>query len=215
MAVPLDRLDTANAPASTQGLVTAMRHTQEPSKDTEVRDQQKFDEAVNSKGKVVLEWLAGAGVVAALAMSMVALIQSGKGSEATLAAQPAVKQAQAPSAEQAQGAATAKAVDLKIVGASKLGPDGKKHDVFTKTDFAVKVGQPLKLRINNTDDVPHSITAPVADVNITIQPGTHTYKLVVKQAGRFQWFCIIPCDSDSHGWAMQNAGFMSGYITAT
>ncbi|MCW3069247.1 MAG: hypothetical protein JWL67_1872 [Solirubrobacterales bacterium] len=192
-----------------------MRHTEEPSKDTEARDQQQFDEAVNSKGKIVLEWLAGAGVVAALVMSMVALVQSGKGSETTLAAQPAVGQAQAPSAVQAPSTATTKPVDLKIIGASKLGPDGKKHDVFTKTEFAVKVGQPLKLRINNTDDVPHSITAPVAGLNITIQPGTHTYSLVITQAGKFQWFCIIPCDSDSHGWAMQNAGFMSGYITAT
>jgi hypothetical protein len=26
---------------------------------------------------------------------------------------------------------------------------------------------------------------------------------------------MIPCDSDAHGWAMQNPGFMSGYITAT
>ncbi len=52
-------------------------------------------------------------------------------------------------------------------------------------------------------------------MNITIQPGIHTYVLTVKEAGRFQWFCIIPCDTDAGGWAMQHAGFMSGYITAT
>jgi len=110
---------------------------------------------------------------------------------------------------------SAKTVSLEVVGGSKLGPDGKKHDAFTKTNFAVKVGQPLKLRIDNTDDVPHSITAPVPGVNITVQPGTHTYTLVVNQAGHFLWFCIIPCDSDANGWAMQHAGFMSGYITAS
>jgi hypothetical protein len=28
---------------------------------------------------------------------------------------------------------------------------GTKHDVFTKTNFAVKLGQPMELRIDNTD----------------------------------------------------------------
>ena len=185
---------------------------QSPRAQTEAIDQRQFDEAVSRKGKMVLEWLAGAGVVAALAMSMVALIQSGEKNEA-VTTPPASTGAAATG--QAPSVVPAKPIDLKVIGASKLGPDGKKHDVFTKTEFAVKVGQPLKLRINNTDDVPHSITAPVAGVNLTIKPGTHTYKLIVTQAGRFQWFCIIPCDSDAHGWAMQTPGFMAGYITAT
>ncbi len=189
-----------------------MMHVQVPDKDTEARDQEQFDEAVNKKGKVVLEWLAGVGIVAALVMSMVALIQSGQKDEGSVAVQPAAQQAAATGAA---SAAVAKPIDLKIVGGSKLGPDHKKHDVFTKTEFAVKVGQPLKLRIDNTDDVPHSITAPVAGVNLTIQPGSHVYNLTVTQAGRFQWFCIIPCDSDANGWAMSHAGYMAGYITAT
>jgi plastocyanin len=188
-------------------------HNQAPDKDTETRDQQRFDDAVNRKGKILLEWLGGAGVIAALVMSMVALVQSGNRSEATATAATIVKPAGASSAPQAPSAA--RPVDLKIIGSSKLGPDGKKHDAFTETEFAVKVGQPLELRIDNTDDVAHSITAPVAGLNILIQPGIHTYKLLVTQAGRFQWFCIIPCDTESHGWAMQNSGFMSGYITAT
>jgi heme/copper-type cytochrome/quinol oxidase subunit 2 len=192
---------------------------QEPGKDTEVRDQREFDEAVNRKGKVVLEALAGVGVIAALLMSMVALIQSGGRNETSATAQPAIKQAAAaapaPAGSTTASSAAAKVVDLKIIGSYKVGPDGKKHDAFTKTEFAVKVGQPLKLRIDNTDDVPHSITSPVAAVNITAQPGKHTYTLLVTKAGRYQWFCMIPCDSDAHGWAMQNPGFMSGYITAT
>jgi heme/copper-type cytochrome/quinol oxidase subunit 2 len=162
-------------------------NVQTPDKETEERDQREFDEAVDHTGKTVLEWLAGAGKPAAT-----------------------------------QGAATAPAVtaparteSLKIVGGAKLGPDGKKHDEFTKTEFAVKVGQPLKLKIDNTDDVPHSITAPVVGINLMIRPGVHTYTLVVTQAGKFQWFCIIPCDSDAGGWAMSHPGFMAGYITAT
>src|SRR6476660_1037681 len=140
---------------------------QSPIAQREAVDQREFDEAVNRKGKVVLEWLAGVGIVAALAMSMVALIQSGEKNEAVVTTQPASTTGAAAPA-QPPSVAAAKPIDLKIVGASKLGPDGKKHDVFTKTEFAVKVGQPLKLRINNTADVPHSITAPVAGVNLTI-----------------------------------------------
>jgi uncharacterized cupredoxin-like copper-binding protein len=192
-----------------------MMHVQTPDRETEEHDQHQFDEAVEHTGKTVLEWLAGAGIVAALSMSMVALIQSGQKSEPRIVTQSAVTQGAAVAPTTAATAATAKTVSLKIVGGYKLGPDAKKHDAFSKTQFAVKVGQPLKLKIDNTDDVAHSITAPVAGVNLTIKPGTHTYSLVVTQAGRFQWFCIIPCDTDAGGWAMSHSGFMAGYITAT
>ena len=177
-------------------------------------DQQQFDEAVVKKGKVVLQALAGVGIVGALLMSMVALSQSGEKHEASAAA-PAIRAAVAPAAAStpvAASTAATKVVDLKIIGSYKIGPDGKKHDAFTKTEFAVKVGQPLTLRIDNS---PHSITSPVAGVNIIAQPGVHTYTLLVTKAGRFEWSCMLPCDSDANGWAMQNPGFMGGYITAT
>ncbi len=179
-------------------------------------DQQRFDEAVVRKGKVVLQALAGVGILGALLMSMVALNQSGEKHEASAAS--ATRASVAPAAAStplAASTAATKVVDLKIIGSYKVGPDGKKHDAFTKTEFAVKVGQPLTLRIDNTDDAPHSITSQVAGVNIIAQPGVHTYTLVVAKAGRFEWYCMLPCDSDANGWAMQNPGFMSGYITAT
>jgi plastocyanin len=188
-----------------------MMHVQTPDSETEQRDQSQFDQAVEHTGKTVLEWLAGAGIVAALLISIVALIQSGQKSERVVT-QPAIAQGSvaAPAA-----AAPAKTLSLSITGGTKLGPDGKKHDEFTKTEFTVKAGQPLKLKIDNTDDGAHSITAPVAGINLTIKPGIHTYSLVVAHAGKFQWFCIIPCDSDAAGWAMSHPGFMAGYITAT
>jgi plastocyanin len=185
---------------------------------TETTDQQRFDEAVIKKGKVMLQVLAGVGILGALLMSMVALSQSGDKREASAPAQAAATQAaRAPAAAGTPAtvsAAATKALDLKIIGSYKIGPDGKKHDAFTKTEFAVKVGQPLTLRIDNTDNSPHSITSPVAGVNIIAQPGVHTYTLLVAKAGRFEWYCMLPCDSDAHGWAMQNPGYMSGYITA-
>jgi plastocyanin len=190
-------------------------HTQIPDEDAAARDQKEFDEVVNRNGKVVLEVLAGVGILAALLMSVVALNQSSERHEASAMAQPMMQHAAAVTSTPAVSAPTAKVVDLKIIGSYKVGPDGKKHDAFTKTEFAVKVGQPLKLRIDNTDNAPHSITSPVLGVNITAQPGVHTYTLVVSKAGRFEWYCMLPCDSDANGWAMQNTGFMSGYITAT
>ncbi len=54
---------------------------QEPKRPTEAKDQRQFDEAVNNKGKVVLEWFAGVGILAAVLMSAVALIQSGERKE--------------------------------------------------------------------------------------------------------------------------------------
>lgn len=183
-------------------------------------DQERFDETVNRKGKVVLQVLAGAGILAAVLMSMVALVQSGEKNETTastpvkrVAATIAAGTAQ-PAAATAPAAST-KVVDLKIIGSYKKAPDGKLHDAFTTTEFAVKVGQPLTLKIDNTDNAPHSITSAVAGVNIIAQPGVHTYTLVVNKAGKFEWNCMLPCDTDANGWAMQNPGFMSGYITAT
>jgi plastocyanin len=106
------------------------------------------------------------------------------------------------------------AVKLKVIPMGKKGPDGKLHDDFTVTNFAVHVGQSVKLTINNTDNQPHSISSPPAGVSIVARPGTHTYTLLVNKSGRFLWYCAYPCDSDAHGWAMTHPGFMSGYITA-
>lgn len=180
----------------------------------ERHDQQKFDEAVARKGKLVLQVLAGVGIVAALLMSVAALSESGSKTEATVAASPAASQAataQPPAAASGSSApAAAKVVSLKIIPEYKVGPEGKKHDAFTVTNFHVTAGQPETLKIDNTDEAPHSISSPEAGVNIIVQPGTHTYKLLVSKAGKYEWFCSLPCDD----WAMQRPGYMSGYITA-
>ena len=199
-----------------------MMHIPEPDKVTEERDQREFDQAVNRNSKWVLEVLAGLGIVAAVAMSAVALSQSGQHSSSS-AAKAAVTPVAAKAPAAAVAPAATKPIDVKILGAYKLASDGKKHDAFTKTEFAVKVGQPLTLRVDNTDDVDHSITAPSAGVNIITKPGTHTYTLIVHSAGKFQWYCMIPCDAKAAGWAMtpnkngepSQDGYMAGYVVAT
>jgi heme/copper-type cytochrome/quinol oxidase subunit 2 len=171
-------------------------------------DQEQFDATVDHTGRTVLQVIAGIAILAAFLMSMVALVQSGKAREVRTVVQPSVHQSAAV-------ATPPQVIDTKIVGGAKLGPDGKEHDIFTVTNFNVKTGQPVKIRIDNTDDVPHSITSPAAGVNIIAQPGVHTYTMTVASAGKFQWNCMLPCDTDASGWAMQHPGYMSGYITAS
>jgi hypothetical protein len=93
----------------------------------------------------------------------------------------------------------------------KPSPDGQLHDAFSVTNFYTHVGQPVKLIINNTDDVDHSITAMGAGVSIIVKPGTHTYTLLLRKAGRFAWMCMLPCDP----YSMSHDGYMRGYITAS
>jgi hypothetical protein len=93
----------------------------------------------------------------------------------------------------------------------KPGPGGVRHDAFSKTNFNVKVGLPLKLTIDNRDTAVHSITSSEAGVNIVVMPGVHTYTLIVHQAGHFMWVCAEECDPFSMG----HVGYMQGYITAT
>lgn len=190
--------------------------TDEQLHEREAHDQEEFDAAVARDGKIVLEWLGGIGVLAALVLSIVAITRSSEHNTVTITSGVAP-----PASSAATGTATStpkpavETVSLKIVPEGRLGPDGKKHDYYTKTEFAVKVGQRLDLRIDNTDEGEHSITSPEIGVNIIVKPGIHTYQLVVREKGRFSWFCVIPCDSNANGWAMQHAGYMSGYITAT
>jgi hypothetical protein len=172
---------------------------QEPDKDTEARYRHESGEA--AARKFGLRTLAGAGILAAVLMSAVALVQSGERNEARAVTQAA--------AEEIAGLPqVAKQVALKVIAEYKRGPEGEKHDAFTTTEFAVRAGQPQELRIDSTDSVPHSITSPEAGVNIIVMPGTHTYTLLVKRPGRYLWFCTFVCDE----WAMQHPGYMSGYI---
>jgi len=105
----------------------------------------------------------------------------------------------------------ASVVYLSVASSIDPGSDGQLHDAYSATAFNVHVGQPVKLVINNTDSSQHTITSPEAGVNIIVRPGKHTYTLLVKQQGRFEWHCVIPCDP----WSMQHVGYMRGYITAT
>lgn len=188
--------------------------TEDPTRETEEHDQADFDAAVNRDGKIVLAWLGGIGIVVALLLSMLALTNSAERNTVTITSGVAAP-ATSSTPSGTPGTLPTKTISLEVVPGGKLGPDGIKHDYFTKTNFAAKVGQKIDLKIDNTDEGEHSITSPEIGVNIIVKPGVHTYEIVVKEKGRFSWFCVIPCDDQANGWAMQHAGYMSGYITAT
>jgi hypothetical protein len=191
-------------------------HVTEPTPEQEVHDQEDFDAAVAHDGKIVLEWLAGVGIVMALLLSTLALVKGSQHNTVTITSGIATTPSNTSAAADAAGARLSpETISLKVVPEGRLGPDGKKHDYYTKTEFAVKVGQKLNLVIDNTDEGEHSITSPEIGVNIVVKPGVHTYQLVVHEKGRFSWFCVIPCDSNANGWAMQHAGYMGGFITAS
>jgi hypothetical protein len=99
---------------------------------------------------------------------------------------------------------------FSITPGIKPAPDGKLHDAYSITNFNVRVGQPIKLVVNNTDDVPHGIEAEAIGVNLQLKPGIHTYTLLVTKAGKIAWHCDFPCDP----WSMSHDGYMRGIITA-
>ena len=181
---------------------------QEPDADAEARYQREFGDA--AARRFGLRALAGAGVLAAVVMSAVALITVAERNQASATSPLAAQQAPPTTPADASGA-PAKVIDVEVIPEGKKGPEGKMHDDFTVTEFHVTVGQPVTLRINNTDTVPHSITSPEAGVSIVAEPGTHGYTLLVNQAGKFEWHCMFPCDP----WSMEHIGYMRGSITAT
>jgi heme/copper-type cytochrome/quinol oxidase subunit 2 len=126
------------------------------------------------------------------------------------------------------GPRAAVVLDYKVVGADEgmVGPDGNKHDTFMTTDLTtIQVGKPVTISIQNMDEMPHSMTAPELGLNIVVpaakagKAGTVDFTFTPTRAGTFRWYCAIPCDGDSQGWAMTPSakgfgqeGFMAGTI---
>src|SRR5665213_1449071 len=102
-------------------------HVQAPDEETEIRDQAEFDEVVVKDGKIVLEVLAGLGILAALLMSIIALNQRSEHNTVTITSGVATPTT-GSTASGAAANAPAKLVSLQIIPASKPGPDKIKHD---------------------------------------------------------------------------------------
>ncbi len=125
---------------------------------------------------------------------------------------------------------TAKYADITLVvqGDSTLGPDGQLHDTFAPCNFTVYVGQIVNLTVVNYDNGQHSFTSPTLNVNFQIPgsqvngvPSVSQFQFTETQSGVYRWWCTVPCDTDSGGWAMTTGsdgqpdqiGFMGGFVT--
>lgn len=98
----------------------------------------------------------------------------------------------------------------------RLGPDGKWHDAFLPADFKVHPGAKVTVTFENYDGGAHTFTSPSLGVNTAIPAGSmsHPHQTTFtftapKKAGRYAWWCAIPCDP----WAMSHDGYMRGYVT--
>jgi plastocyanin len=119
---------------------------------------------------------------------------------------------------------------MVIVGHSlgAKGSDGLRHDTTLGANFTVQVGSKVKVTVYNYDEGPHTITAPKLGLNITIPgasdeengvPSSKTFIFTAAKAGKFTWYCALPCDAGQKFWDMKSPtkkiGFMAGYITVT
>lgn len=110
------------------------------------------------------------------------------------------------------------------------GPDGKMHDSFFQLDNpVVKVGQQVTIDVKNYDGGQHSMTFTDLGLNLLIpgkdkgstDPASFTYTFTPTKAGKFRWYCAIPCDGGANArWAMSDSAtgpgqdnFMAGYLT--
>lgn len=108
---------------------------------------------------------------------------------------------------------------LTVLPGGKLGPDGKKHDAFSPSDFTMVQGVPVTITIYNFDNMKHSVTS--SDLGLNIQanpskkdgdPGVTTVTFTPSKAGDFKWQCVDPCDTDNNQWSMSHDGYMMGTI---
>jgi plastocyanin len=117
---------------------------------------------------------------------------------------------------------------MVIVGHSlgAKGSDGLRHDTTLGANFSVPQGAEVSVTVYNYDEGPHTITAPKLGLNVKIPgakneekgiPSSTTFTFSATKAGKFLWFCALPCDAGQGFWDMKNPGskigFMAGYIS--
>jgi plastocyanin len=119
---------------------------------------------------------------------------------------------------------------MVIVGHSlgAKGSDGLRHDTTLGASFTVPQGAQVAVTVYNYDEGPHTITAPKLGLNVKIPgaknektgiPSRTTFTFTATKAGKFLWFCSLPCDAGQSFWDMKSPstkiGFMAGYISVS
>ncbi|AFM39939.1 hypothetical protein Desaci_0891 [Desulfosporosinus acidiphilus SJ4] len=110
-------------------------------------------------------------------------------------------------------------VAMTILPGTKLGPDGKMHDIYSPADLTLVKGQTTTVTVYNYDDGAHDFVVKDLNLNVKIpgskkkgDPSVTTFTITADKAGDFHWVCDVPCDSDANGWAMSHDGYMAGVV---
>lgn len=113
-------------------------------------------------------------------------------------------------------------VAMTVLPGTKLGPDGKMHDIFSTANLNIVKGISTKVTVYNYDDGAHDIVASDLGLKVQIpgstkkgEPSVTTFTITAPKTGDFHWLCDVACDTDAKGWAMSQDGFMAGMIHVT
>lgn len=210
-------MPSPTAPGSTNA--DAGTQTQSPARTPQVKDQAWREWMMVGIG------LAGVGSLLAVIVAVAAI---GGHPHAPTRLQALRLSAAAAAAASASAAARAQAstgtpVSLQVMMKSgaehaKLAPDGKYHTATLPANLSVEVGDRVTVTVLNYDPSPHTFTAPALNVNAVIPGGsagspsktTFTFAAPAK-AGRYLWYCSVPCDP----YSMTHVGYMKGYVAVS
>lgn len=113
-------------------------------------------------------------------------------------------------------------VAMTVLPGTKLGPDGKMHDIFSTADLNIVKGIPTKVTVYNYDDGDHDFVASDLGLKVPIpgskkkgEPSVTTFTITAPKTGDFHWLCDVKCDGEAQGWAMSHDGFMAGIVHVT
>jgi uncharacterized cupredoxin-like copper-binding protein len=118
-------------------------------------------------------------------------------------------------------------IAMTVLPGTKLGSDGKLHDIYSPADINIVKGIPTKVTVYNYDDGSHDFVA--SDLGLKVQipgstkkgvPSVTTFTINAPKSGDFHWLCDVPCDGagnpnkpgSAKGWAMSHDGYMAGTI---
>lgn len=97
----------------------------------------------------------------------------------------------------------------------RRGPGGAWHDAFLPANFKVGAAKTVAVTVLNYDDMAHSFTSPMLGVNRTIpagsakHPSRTTFTFTApSRAGRYLWWCALPCDP----FSMTHIGYVRGFV---
>jgi plastocyanin len=201
----------------------------EPSAAGERSERAAPGEAPPRKDQVWRQWMmVGVGLTAlmsimAIIVSVVALAsdnQTTNTATQTSAPAAAMTASMGGSGGSMSTSTAAKPEAVKLVMKSdtekaEKGPDGQYHDAVLPGNFTIHAGDRVTVTVYNYDDMPHSFTATDLSVNQTIRAGSEnapsktTFTFTAPtSAGKYQWWCSMPCDP----YSMSTDGLMKGTV---